>query len=231
MESASIAEYAIIVAGGKGLRMGTDIPKQFALLAGRPVLMRTVESFIAYNPSINVIIVLPQSNISFWEELCRQYGFRPKHLIAIGGAERYHSVKNGLALVSGLAMVAIHDGVRPLASSSLIRSCFADARTYGSSVPCVQPVDSVRQIVENGNRQVPRECLRLVQTPQVFSIELLVRAYSLPYEPGFTDDASLVEKLGHKLRITEGQRSNIKITNKEDLDIAEILYEKMRTDT
>jgi 2-C-methyl-D-erythritol 4-phosphate cytidylyltransferase len=216
--------YALIVAGGAGRRMGSAIPKQFLELAGKPVLMRTAERFYAFDPSIRIIIVLPRDQFAYWNELIILHSFNLKHLLAEGGSSRFESVRNGLALVEDDSLVAIHDGVRPLVSSATIGNCFEAAAEYGNAIPSVNPADSVRLLTEAGNMPVNRQFLRLIQTPQVFNSRLIRRAYTTEFNPEFTDDAMVLESTGEYIRLVEGNRENIKITNPEDLIIAETLF-------
>jgi 2-C-methyl-D-erythritol 4-phosphate cytidylyltransferase len=216
--------YALIVAGGSGKRMGTEIPKQFLPLAGKPVLMHTVERFRIYDKSIRIIIVLPEEQISFWDKLRADHLFSAQHTVVPGGPTRYHSVKNGLQFVDDNSYVAIHDGVRPLVSSDTIKRCFTAAEEYGNAVPAISPSDSIRMITEQGNMPVKRLYLRIIQTPQVFDAKLIKKAYLQDFHPDFTDDATLLEKTGESIHLIEGNRENIKITNPEDMLIAEALF-------
>ena len=245
----SLKKYAIIVAGGKGLRMGGDLPKQFIPVEGRPVLMRTLDTFHACDPSIQLILVLPPDHQPYWQELCREYGFRVPHRIADGGATRFHSVQSGLALVGEAdALVAVHDGVRPFVSHEVIGRCYAEAEAHGAVVPVVAVVETVRQLVSEDSEAgeprhpeaivncqssivnsrsvtVPRDAYRLVQTPQTFRAPLLRRAYEQPFCEAFTDDASVVEALGHAVHLVEGNRENIKLTTPFDLIVARALVQ------
>ena len=222
----SLKKYAIIVAGGKGLRMGGDLPKQFIPVEGRPVLMRTLDTFHACDPSIQLILVLPPDHQPYWQELCREYGFRVPHRIADGGATRFHSVQSGLALVGEPdALVAVHDGVRPFVSHEVIARCYAEAEAHGAAVPVVPVVETVRQLLPEGSKTVSRDAYRLVQTPQTFRAPLLRRAYGQPFCEAFTDDASVVEALGHAVHLVEGNRENIKITTPFDLIVARALVQ------
>ena len=219
-------KYAIIVAGGKGLRMGGDLPKQFIPVEGRPVLMRTLDTFHACDPSIQLILVLPPDHQPYWQELCREYGFRVPHRIADGGATRFHSVQSGLALVGEPdALVAVHDGVRPFVSHEVIARCYAEAEAHGAAVPVVPVVETVRQLLPEGSKTVSRDAYRLVQTPQTFRAPLLRRAYGQPFCEAFTDDASVVEALGHAVHLVEGNRENIKLTTPFDLIVARALVQ------
>jgi 2-C-methyl-D-erythritol 4-phosphate cytidylyltransferase len=221
-------DYIIIVAGGKGLRMGSDIPKQFLPIGGKPVLMRTLERFRAYSSALQIILVLPEAQQDYWRQLCEEYHFDVEHQIANGGQTRFHSVQNGLALVPDDAegVVGVHDGVRPFPSIEVIRNCYETARTAKAVIPVIPVVETVRQLMSDGqvsSRTVPRDDYRLVQTPQTFDIQLLKAANRQPYNDGFTDDASVVESYGYAITLVEGNRENIKITTPYDLKIAEIL--------
>ena len=217
-------KYAIIVAGGKGLRMGGELPKQFIPVEGRPVLMRTLDAFHTCDASIQLILVLPHDHQAYWHELCAQYQFAVPHRIADGGATRFHSVQSGLSLVDAPeALVAVHDGVRPFVSPEVIRRCYAEAEAHGAVVPVIPVVETVRQLVGEGSITVPRDTYRLVQTPQTFRATLLRRAYEQPYSDAFTDDASVVEALGHAVHLVEGNRENIKLTTPFDLVVAKAL--------
>lgn len=209
----------IIVAGGKGLRMGGDVPKQFLVVDGKPILMHTIERFHEYDPDMQIIVVLPKSQIDYWGELCRQYGFGIPLTIAEGGAERFHSVRNGLAaLRDDIETVGVHDGVRPYVSGEVIGRCFEEAAVSGAAIPVIDVFETLRELLPDGSsRTVPRANYRLVQTPQVFRTELLRKAYQQDFCPQFTDDASVVEALGHGIALVAGNRENIKITTKADL--------------
>ena len=213
--------WVIIVAGGSGSRMQTDVPKQFLELCGKPILMHTIMAFADACEGIRVIVVLPSLEIGYWRELCSQYGFTLPHETIEGGSTRFHSVKNGLSLLSGEGLVAIHDGVRPLVSRQTIVGCFREAANYGCAVPVLPVTDSVREVSGLTSRMLDRSVLRLIQTPQVFEITALKKAYEQAYIPAFTDDASVFEKAGHAIHLTEGNVENIKITTPNDLIIAE----------
>jgi len=216
--------YALIVAGGTGSRMGANIPKQFLELAGKPVLMRTIERFISFDVSIKIITVLPEDQLGYWEELQKKYSFSISNTIVKGGPARFYSVKNGLDKVEDNSLVAIHDGVRPLVSSETIKRCFEAAQEFGNAVPVISPTDSVRMITEQGNIPVSRQYLRIVQTPQVFDSKLIKKAYLQAYSPDLTDDAMLLEKTGETIHLVEGNRENLKITNPGDMAVAEALF-------
>ena len=216
-------EYALIVAGGKGLRMGGELPKQFLPIGGKPVLMRTLEAFYAYNPEIHIILVLPHSQQSYWTELCAEHSFSLPHTVADGGETRFHSVKNGLALVRESGLVGVHDGVRPFVSVDVIRNCYDLAETRKAVIPVIDVVETVRHLTGNSSETVSRNDYKLVQTPQVFDTELLKRAYTQEFTPFFTDDASVVEAMGVPVYLAEGNRENIKITTPFDLKIGSAL--------
>ena len=203
--------------------MGGDIPKQFLPVCGKPVLMRTLEAFHAYDSSIHIILVLPISQQAYWKELCVEYGFGLAHDIANGGETRFHSVMNGLAMVEGDGLVGVHDGVRPFVSQEVIARCYEEASVKKAVIPVIGVVETVRHLTEEGSETVPRDRYRLVQTPQVFDAALLRRAYCQEYTDWFTDDASVVEALGEKVHLVDGNRENIKLTTPFDLKLAEML--------
>ena len=218
-------DYIIIVAGGKGLRMGTDIPKQFLPVGGKPVLMRTLERFREYASDLQIILVLPKAQQDYWRELCQEYDFRVEYQMTDGGETRFHSVQHGLALIPDDAegVVGVHDGVRPFPSIDVIRNCYETARKKKAVIPVIPIVETVRHLQDETSVTVPRGDYRLVQTPQTFDIQLLKAANRQPYNDGFTDDASVVEAFGIDVTLVEGNRENIKITTPYDLKIAEVL--------
>ncbi len=218
-------DYVIIVAGGKGLRMGSDIPKQFLPIGGKPVLMRTLERFREYSPTLQIILVLPKAQQDYWHQLCKDYDFEVEYVLANGGETRFHSVQNGLTKIPDDAegVVGVHDGVRPFPSIDVIRNCYETARTAKAVIPVIPVVETVRHLQGNSSETVPRSDYRLVQTPQTFDIQLLKAANKQPYNDGFTDDASVVEAFGFNITLVEGNRENIKITTPYDLKIAEVL--------
>ena len=215
-------DYIIIVAGGKGLRMGSDIPKQFLPVCGLPVLMRTIRRFREYSADINIILVLPKAQQAYWQSLCKEYHFDERYSIADGGETRFHSVSNGLSLIPDDAegVVGVHDGVRPFPSIDVIAGCYETARHQGAVIPVIPVVETVRHLEGDDSKTVSRDEYRLVQTPQTFDIQLLKRAYRQQFTPMFTDDASVVEALGNTITLVEGNRENIKITTPFDLKIA-----------
>ena len=216
-------DYIIIVAGGKGLRMGGDIPKQFLPIGGKPVLMRTLERFHEYSKDLQIILVLPKAQQNYWQQLCEEYNFKIEIRLADGGETRFHSVQNGLSLIPDdtEGVVGVHDGVRPFVSVDVIRACYDTARTRQSAIPVTPVVETLRHIPTQKN--VLRSDYCLVQTPQCFDIQLLKAANKQPYSESFTDDASVVEAYGHEVTMVEGNRENIKITTPFDLKIAETL--------
>jgi len=191
--------------------------------------MHSIMAFAGACDNIRIIVVLPQLQIEYWKELCHHHDFKVSHLITGGGATRFHSVKNGLSLLpAGEGLVAIHDGVRPLVSEKTIITCFREAANYGNAIPVTPATDSVRELSGETSRTLNRSVLRLVQTPQVFDVALLKKAYEQEYTPAFTDDASVFEKDGNTIRLTEGNVENIKITTPNDLVVAEALKCRMK---
>ena len=234
-------DYIIILAGGKGLRMGSDIPKQFLPIGGMPVLMHTLKRFREYSKELKIILVLPKQQQAYWQTLCEEYHFQEDYLIANGGETRFHSIKNGLQLIPDDAqgLVGVHDGVRPFPSVEVIRNCYETARREGSAIPVIPVVETIRRLEGLGQKSkglgqrskglgqcsqtVPRDEYRLVQTPQVFDIQLHKKAYAQDYRDSFTDDASVVESMGHAVVLVEGNRENIKITTPFDCIVAEAI--------
>ena len=215
---------ALIVARGKGLRMGSELPKQFLPIGGKPVLMHTLEAFHRFDKRMQLILVLPREQQGFWRELCETHGFNIRHEIADGGETRFHSVKNGLALINGIGgMVGVHDGVRPFVSQEVIARCFREAAVRKAVIPVIDVVETVRHLTGSGSETVNRNDYKLVQTPQVFDADLLRRAYEQEFTPFFTDDASVVEAMGVPVHLVEGNRENIKITTPFDLKVASAL--------
>lgn len=215
--------YVVIVAGGSGKRMGAEVPKQFLELAGRPVLMHTIERFKAFSESIEIITVLPENQLRHWIGLQKQYSFTVPQTIVKGGSTRFHSVRNGLKFVGVPGIVAIHDGVRPFVSLDTISRCFSTAEELGNAIPAVSPIESLRILNESGSQPVNRFHVKQIQTPQVFSADLIKKAYRQEYKPEYSDDATVLESSGEKINLIEGNRENIKITNPEDLLISKAL--------
>jgi len=221
--------HIIIVAGGSGRRMDADIPKQFLLLHGKPVLMHTCETFYSFDPSLSLIIVLPAEHITTWETLCKTHSLTIPHRIVEGGPERFYSVRNALRTIHpDESLVAIHDGVRPLVSHETIQTAFDAAYKFGNAIPVIPVIDSVREQTPSANHIIDRSKLQLIQTPQVFICSLICKAYEQDYSSSYTDDASVVEKLGEKIILTKGNPENIKITRPIDLIIAEALINHNR---
>ncbi len=221
--------YIIVVAGGKGTRMGGDTPKQFQLLAGKPVLMVTLEHLHSLDPSLQIVLVLPQEHMELWKSLCKEYSFEVPMMLAAGGTTRFHSVQNGLALVDDIddALVGVHDGVRPFVSQRVYDDTYREALISGAAIPMIEINDSLRHIIgSNGASEVvPRDRYRLVQTPQVFKLSVLREAYMQRFVESFTDDASVVEAMGHSVVGVEGNRENIKLTTPYDLLIANTIMQ------
>lgn len=213
----------IIVAGGSGRRMGGALPKQFMMLDNEPILARSINRMHEALPAAEIVVVLPEEHVELWKNIAARFDVA-RHKIAIGGKERFHSVKNGLAALSDeVAIVGIHDAVRPLASKKLIIKLFLEAENNTAVIPVVAPIDSYRIVEGDNSRIIDRSALRMVQTPQVFQAEALRKAYEQPFSSTFTDDASVMEAAGHKVTLVEGERENIKITTPSDMLIAEAI--------
>jgi 2-C-methyl-D-erythritol 4-phosphate cytidylyltransferase len=221
--------YLIIVAGGKGVRMGGDLPKQFQLLDGKPLVMVTIENMYAMDVTMHIILVLPKEQIELWEELCAEYDFKVPVTVVTGGTTRFHSVQNGLAAIEDQeeALVGVHDGVRPFLAVKVFDELFREAAINGAVVPVTPVYESMRRFIggQGATEPVPRDRYRLVQTPQVFKLSLLRRAYEQLYMENFTDDASVVENLGEPVQIVDGNRENIKITTPYDFVVAKAIVE------
>jgi len=218
----------IIVAGGTGSRMGSEVPKQFLLLNNYPVLMRTISCFTNYDPNISVVLVLPESQINYWTELCSRFGFAIPHQLVNGGETRFQSVKNGLALLKEVDYVAVHDGVRPLVSQQTIDNCFKMAEVTGAAIPVLPVVETLRTGSPEKSRTVDRSLYYTVQTPQVFKWSVLKEAYTQQWIPEFTDDASVVEQKGFAVTMVPGNLDNLKITHPDDLTIASAYLNKKK---
>ena len=209
------------MAGGSGKRMQSTLPKQFMILGGEPVVARTINTFAEAVPGAEIVVVLPEEHIALWKNLAARFEVAA-HRVVAGGKERFDSVKCGIEALSGeVEYIAIHDGVRALVSKRLIIRAMLEVERHDAVIPVVDVVDSIRRIEGEDSVIVPRSELRIVQTPQLFRAEVLRRAYSLPYEPSFTDDASVVEAYGGKITLIEGERSNLKLTTPEDMEWAE----------
>ncbi|MBF6597349.1 MAG: 2-C-methyl-D-erythritol 4-phosphate cytidylyltransferase [Fermentimonas sp.] len=216
---------AVIVAGGKGYRAGGELPKQFLLISGKPMLMHTINAFYLSNKETRIIVVLPKEFISLWQQLCSDHNFVINHRIVVGGETRFHSVKNGLNEVPPDDFVAIHDGARPFVSPELIQKCFNESyKNQCGVIPVIDEINSVRRLTDNGSEIIDRSQLKLVQTPQVFPAHLLKNAYELDYDSSYTDDASVAEKYRVNIKLIPGEYTNIKITTSLDIILAEQIY-------
>lgn len=219
-------KYAVIVAGGKGVRMGTALPKQFLPLLDKPVLYHTIKAFIDAYADVHLILVLPEDQISYAQIVLQAFPERIDITLVAGGETRYHSVQNGLAEVDIDAIVFVHDGVRPLVTPAMIQRCYEQAIEKGSAIPAIAVADSMRLVTEDNSKPVDREQLRIIQTPQTFRADVLLPAFAQEYQPAFTDEATVVEAYGTKVYLVEGERSNIKLTTPEDMVVAEALLKE-----
>lgn len=219
-------KFAVLVAGGKGLRMGSALPKQFLPLGGQPVLHHTIRAFMEAFPDIHLVLVLPQDQLSYAQIVLQSFPERIDLSIVSGGETRFHSVQNGLKVVSAESIVFVHDGVRPLVSAGLIRRCYGQAVEKGSAIPAIAVSDSIRMVGDETSKPVDRELLRSIQTPQTFRSGILLPAFSQPYNSAFTDEATVVEASGTNVYLIEGEKSNIKVTTPEDLVLAEALLKE-----
>ena len=212
-------KYAVIVAAGSGMRMGAPLPKQFLEIAGRPILMHTLQRFRAYDEAIRLVVVLHADYVQLWQSLCEKHHFTLPHAVVIGGSERFFSVRQAIQSLTDEedAIVGIHDAVRPMVSIDTLERCYSVAAQRGSAVPAIVVNDSMRLVDALGNRSIDRSSLRIIQTPQCFGLKLLRRAFLQDYRSEFTDDATVVEALGERIELVEGNRENIKITTPEDL--------------
>ncbi len=217
-------KYIIIVAGGSGSRMGSATPKQFLELLGLPILMHTLKKFQQTVVGGEIILALREKEQSTWQSLCQKHQFDVPHQIVNGGESRFHSVQNALQKVKEKSIVSIHDGVRPLVSETVINNCIQSAEKFGAAIPTLPLQDSIRKISDNGSKIADRGQFVLVQTPQCFQSEVILKAYQQEYQNSFTDDASVVEQFGHNIYLLEGNKENIKITTAEDLKIAKVLF-------
>lgn len=217
-------KYTIIVAGGSGSRFGSTIPKQFTLLCGKPILMHTISAFHNYDKEMKIVVALPSEHITLWNDLCTQYEFKIKHDIVEGGENRFGSVKNALTSITDAdGLVAIHDGARPLVTQRCIDEGFQTAERCGTAVPTVPITDSIRMLDRKGSHMIDRDSLVAIQTPQIFNLRLLKTAYTTPFSPTFTDDASVVEFRGSEITLYSGDFENIKITHPTDVKTAELI--------
>lgn len=219
-------KYAVIVAGGSGLRMGTAVPKQFLELSGHPVLWHTLNAFLQAYSDLEVILVLPQAHVETGLAIIQTTIDPSRIWIATGGETRFHSVKNGLDHIHQHSVVFVHDGVRCMVSPELIRQCYEHTLEFGNAIPAIAAVDSIRITTALGNEQVDRNRVRIIQTPQTFFSDMLKAAFEQEYDTSFTDEASVVERLGVKIHLVEGETTNLKITRPIDIVIAEKILEE-----
>ncbi len=222
-------KYAVIVAGGNGQRMGTETPKQFLLLQQKPVLWHTIHAFQIAYPDIQIILVLPKDNVVEGEKLVNELITENRILITTGGATRFQSVQNGLALIKEPSVIFVHDGVRCLVTKELIHRCYEQAIVKGSAIPAVVANDSIRMVDEEDHHVVNRNHVRIIQTPQTFLSNILLPAFQQPYDESFTDEATVVEAFGEMVYLVEGDYQNIKITRPLDLVLAENILVRKST--
>lgn len=216
-------KYAVIVAGGKGVRMGSAVPKQFLPLNGQPILYHTLKAFMDAYADMHLVLVLPQDQLSYAQMVLQSFPDRIDITIVAGGETRYHSVQNGLKVVEADSVVFVHDGVRPLVTPALIQQCYEQTVEKGSAIPAIPVADSMRIIEDEDSRPIDREQMRIIQTPQTFRSEIILPAFEQEHQPSFTDEATVVEAYGDVVYLTEGERSNIKVTTPEDIIVAEAL--------
>ncbi|MFL5728412.1 MAG: 2-C-methyl-D-erythritol 4-phosphate cytidylyltransferase [Cytophagaceae bacterium] len=220
----TLQKYALIVAGGSGSRMNSELPKQFIPIAGVPILIHTLKKFIDYSSDIRIILVLPEQEIANWELIASRHFLKNAPEIVSGGSSRYQSVKNGLSCIKEKeALVAIHDGVRPFVSRLIIHESFINAEQYGNAITAMPLKDSIRKVEGEKSKSADRSAFRLIQTPQTFKLSVIKKAYEIPERSSFTDDASVAEFSGEQIRLIEGSYSNIKITTPEDLALSEAI--------
>ena len=215
-------KYAIIVAGGSGTRIGGDVPKQFISIGGKPLLRHTIEKFLSLSFPVGIIVVINQEWKEWWKKYCQDYEFLERYAIPSGGITRFHSVQNALQYLPDDSVVAVHDGVRPFVTTEFLEKMFAEGEQLGNAIPALPPVETVREVSGPDSYILKRDDIRLIQTPQVFRSEVIKAAYKLPYDPKFTDDASVAEAAGFRINLVEGLRYNVKITTPEDLEIARL---------
>ena len=215
-------KYAIIVAAGSGTRMGGDTPKQFISVGGKPLLRHTIEKFLSLSFPVGIIVVVNQEKKEYWKKYCQDYDFMDRYAIPSGGITRFHSVQNALQYLPDDSVVAVHDGVRPFVTKEFLEEMFRQGEELGNAIPTIAPVETVREVSGPESYILRRDDIRLIQTPQVFRSEVIKAAYKLPYDPKFTDDASVVEAAGYRINLVDGLKYNIKITTPEDLEIAKL---------
>ena len=215
-------KYAIIVAAGSGSRMGGDIPKQFISVGGKPLLRHTIEKFLSLSFPVGIIVVVNQEKKEYWKKYCQDYDFMDRYAIPSGGITRFHSVQNALQYLPDDSVVAVHDGVRPFVTKEFLEEMFRQGEELGNAIPAIAPVETVREVSGPESYILRRDDIRLIQTPQVFRSEVIKAAYKLPYDPKYTDDASVAEAAGYRINLVDGLKYNIKITTPEDLEIAKL---------
>ena len=220
-------QYIIIVAGGSGSRMGSTIPKQFLDLNSKPILMHTIEKMHQSLDHSEIILALPKPEFDTWKKLCEEHQFKVNHQVVEGGNTRFESVSNALKKVNEQSVIAVHDGVRPLVKNSVVNECMQTAQEKGTAIPVIEIEESLRQKTDSGSVVVNRDEYLIVQTPQCFSSEVLLKAYQQDYSPTFTDDASVVEAMGIEIQLIQGNKENIKITTPEDLKKAQVYINLM----
>ncbi len=216
-------KYAVIVAGGKGVRMGMAVPKQFLPLNGKPILYYTIKAFVDAYRDMNIVLVLPEAQMSYAQMVLQEFEGGLDVTIVAGGATRFHSVQNGLKTIEEGAVVFVHDGVRPLLSTELIQRCYEQAIQKGSAIPAINITDSIRMLDGENSKPIDRNSLRSIQTPQTFRTEVILSAFEQEYSETFTDEATVVEAYGKEVYLVEGEKNNMKLTTPEDLQIAEIV--------
>jgi len=227
MRKSETERFVIIVAGGSGKRMKSELPKQFMKLENQPVMLHALRVFHEFDRKLKIIIVLHSDYFDMWNSICEEYSCNIPHNVIKGGETRFESVKNGLGIIDNdNGFVAIHDAVRPLVSIDTISRCFDSAMKYGNALPAISPNESVRIIVAGGNKPIDRKNIYLIQTPQVFSVARIKEAYKQKYKPDFTDDASVFETLGEKINIVKGDLLNIKLTTPADIEYAEAILKQ-----
>ncbi len=225
----ALKKYVLITAGGTGTRMQSAVPKQFLLLKDKPILMHSMQAFYDVYQDLGFIVVLPEEYWDDWKVLCENHGFNLPHQLVEGGETRFQSVKNGLTALQEDGLVAIHDAVRPLVSKRVIQEGFELAGRQGNAIPCIPVNESVRTVQGDENKPADRDMLRIIQTPEVFKVSLIKKAYEVDYHPGYTDDASVLERMGERIQLFEGNIENIKITKHADLLIADALLESLNS--
>jgi 2-C-methyl-D-erythritol 4-phosphate cytidylyltransferase len=214
-------KYVIIAAAGFGSRMNSQVPKQFLMLAGVPVIVRTIYAFTSVWKDAEFIAALPEEEFPRWEKIRKKFLKNIPVRITKGGATRFHSVKNALKLIKENGMVAVQDACRPFVSPELLLKCWEVVREKGNAIPAIDLKDSIREVMKDGTRQRSREKYKIIQTPQCFNVDLLKKSYQQNFNETFTDDASVVESAGNKIYLVDGDPSNFKITTPFDLSIAE----------